>query len=65
MVKGKPTWVTAQTAGARLASADFHGAKVMVVRSKSVSTVGLRGIIVRDTKFTFKIITEKDELKSV
>ncbi|KAL8894410.1 MAG: hypothetical protein Q9192_004347 [Flavoplaca navasiana] len=65
MVKGKPTWVTAQTAGARLASADFHGAKVMVVRSKSVSTVGLRGIVVRDTKFTFKIITEKDELKTI
>ncbi|KAL8850023.1 MAG: hypothetical protein Q9221_005040 [Calogaya cf. arnoldii] len=65
MVKGKQTWVTAQAAGAKLASADFHGAKLMVVRSKCVSTVGLRGIVVRDTKFTFQIITEKNELKTI
>ncbi|KAL8669312.1 MAG: hypothetical protein Q9168_006094 [Polycauliona sp. 1 TL-2023] len=65
MVKSKPTWVTAQAAGAKLASADFHGAKLMVVRSKSVSTVGLSGIVVRDTKFTFQIITGKSELKTI
>ncbi|KAL8751422.1 MAG: hypothetical protein Q9199_006423 [Rusavskia elegans] len=65
MVKGKQTWVTVQAAGAKLASADFHGAKLSVVRSKCVSTVGLRGIVVRDTKFTFQIITEKNELKTI
>ncbi|KAL8996855.1 MAG: hypothetical protein Q9169_003757 [Polycauliona sp. 2 TL-2023] len=65
MAKGKPTWVTAQAAGAKLASADFHGAKLMVVRSKCVSTVGLSGIVVRDTKFTFQIITQKSELKTI
>ncbi|KAL8910905.1 MAG: hypothetical protein Q9171_003860 [Xanthocarpia ochracea] len=65
MVIGKQTWVTAQAAGAKLASADFHGAKLMVVRSKCVNTVGLKGIVVRDTKFTFKIITEKNELKTI
>ena len=64
MVKGKQAWVTAQSAGAKLASADYHGAKLMVVRSKCVSTVSLKGIVVRDTKFTFRIITEKNEKKS-
>lgn len=63
MVKGKANRVTPQGAGVKLASADFHGAKVMVVRSKSVSLVGLRGIVVRDTKFTFQIITQQNELK--
>ncbi|KAL8872768.1 MAG: hypothetical protein Q9174_001659 [Haloplaca sp. 1 TL-2023] len=65
MVKGKRSWVTPQSAGAKLASADYHGAKLMVVRSKCVSTVGLKGIVVRDTKFTFRIITEKNEIKSI
>ncbi|KAL8694828.1 MAG: hypothetical protein Q9218_000587 [Villophora microphyllina] len=65
MVKGKEHWVTAQGAGPKLASADFHGAKVMVVRSKCVSMVGLQGIVVRDTKFTFQIITQQNELKMI
>ncbi|KAL8765633.1 MAG: hypothetical protein Q9209_007365 [Squamulea sp. 1 TL-2023] len=65
MAKGKQTWVTATAAGAKLASADFHGAKLTVVRSKCVSTVGLQGIVVRDTKFTFQVITEKNELKTI
>lgn len=64
MVKGKQAWVTAQAAGSKIASADFHGAKLCVVRSKCVSLVGLKGIVVRDTKFTFQIITERNELKS-
>ncbi|KAL9582698.1 MAG: hypothetical protein Q9212_003143 [Teloschistes hypoglaucus] len=63
MMKGKANWVTPQGAGVKLASADFHGAKLMVVRSKSVSLVGLRGIVVRDTKFTFQIITQQNEVK--
>ncbi|KAL8970569.1 MAG: hypothetical protein Q9183_001450 [Haloplaca sp. 2 TL-2023] len=65
MVKGKQAWVTAQSAGAKLASADYHGAKLMVVRSKCVSTVSLKGIVIRDTKFTFRIITEKNEIKTI
>ncbi|KAL8738169.1 MAG: hypothetical protein Q9181_001027 [Wetmoreana brouardii] len=65
MVKGKQNWVTAQGAGAKLASADFHGAKLLVVRSKCVSTVGLEGIVVRDTKFTFQLVTKEDKLKTV
>ena len=57
------TPVTASTA-ARLCSADFHGAELQVVRARCVGRVGLRGIVVKDTKFTFEIITEKNEIKS-
>lgn len=61
---GEGRQVTAQGAGQVLVSADFHGAEVEVVRSRCVSRVGLRGIVVRDTKFTFEIITKANELKS-
>lgn len=57
-------YVTAASAGSKLASADFHGAQVEVVRSRCVGRVGTRGIVVKDTKFTFEIITRKNELKS-
>lgn len=56
--------VTATTAGPMLVSADFHGALIEVVRSRCVSRVGLQGIVVKDTKFTFEIITQANELKS-
>lgn len=62
--QGTGAYLTAQSAGSKLASADYHGAKIMVVRSRCTSLVGLAGIVVRDTKFTFQIITQKDELKS-
>ena len=55
--------VTATTAG-KLCSADFHGAEMEVVRARCVGRVGLKGIVVKDTKFTFEIITRKNELKS-
>ena len=57
-------FVTAQSAGSKLASADYHGAKLSIVKSRCSSMVGLEGIVVRDTKFTFQIITKKNELKS-
>lgn len=50
-------------AGSLLASADYHGALVEVVRSRCVSRVGVRGIVVRDTRSTFEIITPKNQLK--
>ncbi|KAL8831091.1 MAG: hypothetical protein Q9170_005441 [Blastenia crenularia] len=65
MVKGKQNWVTAEAAGSKIASADFHGAKLVVLRAKCVSSVGLQGIVVRDTKFTFQIITKRNELKII
>ena len=62
---GEKPFVTAQNAGSKLASAEYHGAEFIVVRSKCAGMVGLAGIVVRDTKFTFQIITEKNELKSM
>ncbi|KAL2262550.1 hypothetical protein VTK26DRAFT_977 [Humicola hyalothermophila] len=52
-------------AAAKLASADFHGAGVEVVRSGCVSRVGIKGIVIKDSKFAFEIITPKNRLKLV
>lgn len=56
--------VTALSHGSKLVSADFHGAEIEVARSRCSSRVGMRGIVVRDTKFTFVVVTEGDEVKS-
>ncbi|WEW57704.1 ribonuclease P subunit [Emydomyces testavorans] len=57
--------ITATGHGAKLASADFHGAELQVVRSRCVSRVGVKGIVVRDSKFAFVLVTEKNELKTI
>jgi ribonuclease P protein subunit POP4 len=62
---GKKTYVDPLSAGPILVSADYHGALVEVMRSRCVSRVGLKGIVVKDTKFTFEIVTEKDVVKTV
>lgn len=64
-VLGERSYVDANIAGPLLVSADYHGAKVEVVRSRCVSRVGIKGIVVKDTKFTFEIITDKDVVKRV
>ncbi|MCJ1362625.1 hypothetical protein MMC16_001730 [Acarospora aff. strigata] len=58
-------YVTASGAGSLLASADFHGAEVQVVRSRCVGRVGVRGIVVRETKFTFVVVTRGDGVKTI
>ena len=63
--EGKNPFVTAQGAGPKLVSADYHGAELTVVRSRCVGMVGLKGIVVKDTKFTFQVITARNQLKSV
>lgn len=55
-------YVTPQQAGPLLASADFHGAEVQVVRSRCVGRVGVKGFVVRDTKFTFVVVTRRDRV---
>ena len=45
-------------AAAKLCGADFHGAEVEVVRSRCVGRVGVRGIVVRDSRGVFEIITK-------
>ncbi|KAF2129548.1 RNase P/MRP, p29 subunit [Dothidotthia symphoricarpi CBS 119687] len=57
--------VTPSSSGQMLASADMHGALVSVVRSRCVSRVGLEGIVVRDTRFTFEIVTRADVVKAI
>ncbi|KAG5292085.1 ribonuclease P complex subunit Pop4 [Histoplasma ohiense] len=59
------TYINPLTHGSLLASADFHGAELEVVRSRCVSRVGVKGIVVRDSKFTFVVVTEKDEAKTI
>jgi ribonuclease P protein subunit POP4 len=56
--------VSAQNHGALLASLDYHGAELEVVRCGCVGRVGTRGIVVRDTKFTFVVVTRRDEVRS-
>lgn len=53
------------SAAAKLCSADFHGAELEVVRSRCVSRVGVRGIVVKDSKFAFEIITKSDTRKLI
>jgi len=62
---GQSAYVTAQSAGPVLASADFHGALVRVVRCRCVGRVGCEGIVVKDTKFTFEVITRGNKLKMI
>ncbi|XP_058808403.1 ribonuclease P protein subunit p29 [Phymastichus coffea] len=48
-----------------LIKADFHGAIVTIVQSKCPSTVGIRGIIIQDTKNTFRILSEDDVIRTI
>lgn len=50
-------------AAAKLCSADFHGAELKVVRSRCVSRVGVQGIVTKDSKFAFEVITKDDGRK--
>lgn len=52
-------------AAAKLCSADFHGAELKVVRSRCVSRVGVQGIVVKDSKFAFEIITKGNSHKLI
>ena len=54
-----------QGAAARLCSADFHGAVVEVTRSRCPSRVGIRGIVVKDSRFVFEVGTRKNGVKIV
>lgn len=48
---------------AKLCSADYHGALLTVTRSRCVSRVGVEGIVVKDMKHAFEVVTKKDEVK--
>ncbi|KAI1108145.1 RNase P/MRP, p29 subunit [Nemania sp. NC0429] len=52
-------------AAAKLAAADFHGAEVEVARSRCPSRVGVRGIVVRDSRFAFELVTRQNQVKTL
>jgi ribonuclease P protein subunit POP4 len=64
-ILGRDVYHGGQGAAAKLTSADFHGAEVEVSRSACPSRVGLRGIVIKDTKFVFEIVTRRNEVKVV
>lgn len=64
-VLGSDVYVGGPVAAAKLASAEFHGAHVEVVRSRCPGRVGTAGIVVRDRKFVMEIITRKRGLKVI
>ena len=60
-----PKVLTPAAAGPMLVSADYHGAILEVVRSRCVDRVGIRGIVVKDSKFTFEMVTRSNVLKGM
>ena len=67
--KLRPGWeekkVASEGVGSLLASADFHGAEIEVVRCTDTGRMGAKGIVVRDTKFAFVIVTEQDQVRTI
>jgi ribonuclease P protein subunit POP4 len=61
---GRGFHLEAKGAGPLLGAADLHGALVEVVRCRCVGRVGVKGIIAKETRGTFEIITKTNELKS-
>ncbi|XP_033219837.1 ribonuclease P protein subunit p29 [Belonocnema kinseyi] len=49
----------------KIMKADYHGAKISVIRSKCPSLVGIHGIILQDTRNTFRVIGEDDRIRTI
>ncbi|OTB10023.1 hypothetical protein K445DRAFT_71118 [Daldinia sp. EC12] len=64
-ILGNELYTGGQGAAAKLSAADFHGAKVEVSRSSCPSRVGIQGIVIKDARFVFEIITPKSQIKTV
>ncbi|KAI2614220.1 ribonuclease P protein subunit p29 [Hypoxylon fragiforme] len=64
-VLGQELYTGGQGAAAKLSAADFHGAEMEVSRSGCPSRVGIRGIVVKDTRFVFEIVTKRNQVKTV
>lgn len=54
---------SANGAGALIASADYHGMEIEVVRSVDAGRIGMKGIVVRETRSTFTIVMAERENK--
>lgn len=57
-----PNW---ETVNQQLIKADFHGAEIAVLASKCPSLVGLSGIVIQDTKNTFRICGKDNIIRSM
>jgi len=64
-ILGTEIYTGGEGAAAKLCSADFHGAELEVVRSGCVSRVGIKGIVIKDSKFAFEVITSRNRLKLI
>ena len=58
----KGVYVTAMGVGSKLAGMDFHGAELEVVRCGCVGRVGCRGIVVRETRGVFVVVTRRNRV---
>ncbi|XXQ34951.1 Ribonuclease P/MRP, subunit p29 [Plasmodiophora brassicae] len=47
----------------KLMKADLHGAIIVVIRSRCPSLIGQRGIVYRETQYTFQIVTSTNATK--
>uniref|UniRef100_A0A6B2LNY3 Uncharacterized protein n=1 Tax=Arcella intermedia TaxID=1963864 RepID=A0A6B2LNY3_9EUKA len=50
---------------AKLTRADFHGCILSVIKSQTPSSVGITGIVIKETQNTFQLITKENTLKVV
>ncbi|KAF2672347.1 RNase P/MRP, p29 subunit [Microthyrium microscopicum] len=62
---GRGVHVAKDQAGPLLSSADLHGAGVEVVRCRNVSRVGIKGIVVKETRGTVEVVVKGDAIKVV
>ncbi|KAI1403601.1 ribonuclease P protein subunit p29 [Hypoxylon fuscum] len=64
-ILGSELYSGGQGAAAKLSAADFHGAKIEVSRSSCPSRVGIQGIVIKDSRFVFEVITRTNQIKTV
>ncbi|CAL7948873.1 unnamed protein product [Xylocopa violacea] len=57
-----PNW---ESMNQQLVKADFHGAKISVIGSKCPGLIGLSGIVIQDTKNTFKICGKDNIIRTI
>ena len=57
--------VEGEVAMQKLCKADFHGCLLRVTHSKASTFIGLSGIVVKETKETFQIVTKMNRLKKI
>lgn len=57
-----PTW---ESVNQQLIKADFHGAEILVLKSKCPSLVGQGGIVIQDTKNVFRVCSKDNITRTI